>query len=219
MSCGIIPYFKGLKLIYLNPADLLKIEEVDWSLPITPELDRIIRRALAQRICKMVKFGAKWRDHEIYKFHKTKERYAGRIKRGRKTVFLKDAPEPPNALVKGDWVRAAGKTASGVDLTDRYGRIETVWFSWQKVKRFDGTKRACWVARVEFPKIRTITGEKDDRIRYTVPLDCLRLSEPPSVDPRPASQHPEAIKGRQRIASGEHDRRRKRMRERLAEFS
>ena len=217
MECGIIPYFKGIKLIYINPADLLKVEEIDWLEPQVPELDAVIRKAVAQRICKMLKFGTSWRDHEIYKIQKTRE-HAGRIRLGRKAVFLKDAPQPPNSLSKGDWVRASGKTAKGVDLTDRYGRIESVWFSWQKVKRFDGTRRACWVARVEFPKLRTITGGKAQRIRCTVPLDALHPSEDPPVPPKPASQHQEAVRGRERIAAGEYDRRRKRIRDRLADF-
>jgi hypothetical protein len=87
LNYGIIPYFKGHKLYYLNPADLLKIEEVDWSQPIDPELDTLIRRSLAQRISKMIKFGRDWGQHEIYRIHKTKTRFAGRIKNPRKSAF------------------------------------------------------------------------------------------------------------------------------------
>lgn len=216
---GIIPYFKGVKLYYLNPADLLKVEEFDWASDVDPELDQLVRRAVAQRICKMLKFGVEWRDHEVYKFHKIKERYQGRIKNPRKSALLGHVPPPPNDLAVGDWVKTTGPVRSMIaSIGTRLGRIDTIWYSWQRVKRADGTTRAMWVAKVEFPKIRTITGEKDRRIRYTIPLDYLERVDEPQPEPRPLSRHPEAIKGRKRIASGEYDRRRKRIRERAAEF-
>lgn len=217
---GIIPYFKGCKLYYLNPADLLKVEEFDWAGDVVPELDQIVRRSVAQRVCKMLKFGAAWRDHEIYKFHKTKELYQGRIKNPRKSVLLEHVPGLASDLAVGDWVKTIGVSRAGREreVGKRFGKIETIWYSWQRVARYDGTTRGCWVARVEFPKIRTITGEKDRRIRYTIPLDYLERVDEPSPEPRSLSTHPEAIKGRKRIASGEHDRRRERIRERAAEF-
>ncbi len=200
MHCGIIPYLKGVKLFYLNPADLLKIEEFDWSGDIHPELEQLVRRAVAQRICKMLKFGAAWRDHEVYKFHKTKERFGGRIKNPRKSVFTKDCPPPPNDIDVGDWVKTNGKVRSmQTEVGKRYGQVKTVYYSWQRVSRYDGTRRATWVAMVEFPKIRTITGEKDRRIRYAIPLDYLAKVEPPQIEPKPLSMHPEAIRGRERF--------------------
>jgi len=71
---GIVPFFRGNRNIYLNPADLLLIKNVDWSQEINTELENLIRRALVQRILKIVKFGDKWREHEIYKFREYEAR-------------------------------------------------------------------------------------------------------------------------------------------------
>lgn len=201
MECGIIPYFRGIKLYYLNPADLLKIEEFDWSgKDINPELEGLVRKAVAQRICKMIKFGAAWRDHEVYKLHRTRERYNGRIKNPRKSVFTKDYPAPPNEIQTGDWVKTTGKVRSmQSEVGKRFGRIESIHYSWQSVRRYDGTRRSAWVAMVEFPKIRTITGEKDRRIRYAIPLDYLEKVDEPKPEPKPLSMHPEAVRGRSRF--------------------
>lgn len=201
LDYGVIPYMRGVKLYYLNPADLLKVEEFDWTGKVDPELEMLVRNAVAQRICKMLSFGASWRDHEVYKFERTKERFRGRIKNPRTSAFNKDNPKPPNDLEVGDWVRTTGKVRSmQTEVGNRVGVIKELYYSWQRVKRYDGTNRAAWVAMVEFPKIRTITNEKDRRIKYSVPLDFLERTEKPEPEPVPLSMHPEAIRGRQRFA-------------------
>lgn len=196
---GIIPYLKGNKLYYLNPADLLKVEEMDWSKPVDPELEQLIRAAVAQRVCKMLKFGPAWRDHEVYKFNKTKERFGGRVKNPRQSAFTRELPPMPNDLKTGEWVAPSKPLTSMRHPGKRVGVIKAIKFSVQRGQQRDGTYRSCWVARVEFPKIRTITNEKDTRIKWTIPLDVLVRAEPPNPEPRPLSDHPEAVKGRQRI--------------------
>lgn len=201
LDCGIIPYLRGNKLLFLNPADLLKVEEVDWSKPVKPELDAMIRAAIAQRIAKMAKYGSSWRDHEVYKFHIVKERFTGRVK-SRKSAFAKDWPEPPNDLAVGDWISATKPlkhmlTGAG----NRVGLIKALHYSPTGNKRIDGTQRACWVARVEWPKIRTITNETDRRIRWTVPLDCLIRAEPPEIEAKVLMMTPRAVRGRKNLAA------------------
>lgn len=203
LDYGIIPYFKGVKLFYLNPADLLKIEEFDWSSKVDPELEQLIRAAVAQRICKMILFRDKWREHEVYKFQKTKERFSGRIKNPRKSVFMKDYPAPPNGLDVGDWVKTTGPVRSmQTEVGKRFGVVKNIYFSWQRVKRYDGTKRSAWVAMVDFPKIRTITGEKDRRVHYTIPLDYLEHVDPPQPEAKPLKMNPAAIRSRERFQNG-----------------
>lgn len=220
LELGIIPYFRGIKLIYLNPADLLKIEEYNWAGTIDPELDQLVRRSVAQRICKMIKFGSAWRDHEVYKIHKIRDRYQGRMRNARTSVLTKHLPDPPNDIDVGDWVKTTGKVRSmQTEVGNRIGRVKNVYYSWQRVGRIDGTRRASWVAMVEFPKIRTITGEKDRRIRYSIPLDYLEKTDEPLPEPKPLSSHPDAVKGRQRNKAGEYDRRKKRIRERVADMA
>ncbi len=220
LDLGIIPYLKGNKLYYLNPADLLKVDEIDWGKPVNPELDQLIRKAVAQRLAKMAKFGPAWRDHEIYKFNKTRERYTGRIKNPRKSAFAKILPPVPNDLVAGDWVTITTKVKHMMSdaARDRVGLIKAIIYSPQRNEKADGTRRSCWTARVEFPKLRQLTDTKAKRIHYSIPLDCLERAAAPVIPPAELSQHPDAIKGRARKKRGEFDRRLKRIRERVEEF-
>lgn len=200
---GIIPVFKGNKLYYINPADLLKVEEYDWSGPIPEGLDRFIRAAIAQRIAKMAKHGSRWREFEIYQFCKTKDRYHARIKNPRTSAYTKICMPAPNDLKVGDWVTVTNNVLRFVsDISKaRKGIIKAIIFSPQGSTRLDGSKRPCYIARVEFPKLRRVRGETSRRIRYSVPLDCLQRTEEPIIPPKPLSMHPEAIRGRQRFAN------------------
>lgn len=203
LDLGIIPYFKGHKLYYLNPADLLKVQEVDWTKPVAPELDKLIRNAIAQRISKMAAHGADWRKYELYQFHKTKERYTGRIRNPRQSAFSKLYPPAPNGIAAGDWVQITRKMAHfASDVSaNRKGIVKALLYSPQQVKRLDGVKRACWIARVEFPKMRKIRGEASRRVKYSIPLDCLVKVDPPEIPPPAVKQTPEAVRARKRFAA------------------
>lgn len=194
---GVIPVFRGNKNIYLNPADLLKIEEFDWkSSNINPELQSLVRRALVQRALKILLFRDRWREHEIYRAESAKV-YHGRIKNPSRSPLLENTPAPPNALKTGDWAHVVERYKQ--IAPDRQGRICSVRFSWQQARRKDGTRRACWMAIVEFPKLRTVTGEKSRRIRYSLPLDRLAACAPPEIEKPPLKQTPEAVRGRKRF--------------------
>jgi hypothetical protein len=202
---GVIPFFRGYKLIYLNPADLTKIEEVNWN-DIHPDAESLIWKALVLRALKIIKYRDAWRDHEIYKFLPKESLYKSRIKNRRVPVSLKaPLPERPNDLAPGDWIKMAETNALG--LAGRYGKVLAVHYSPQVCNRRDGSYRACWLARVEFPRLRRTKVAHDDRIRYTLPLDCLKRADPPEVEERPLSMHPEAIRGRARKQKGEFGRR------------
>ena len=199
---GMVPCFRGYKCIYLNPADLLEVREIDWQLPINFELETLMKRALIQRALKIIKFGADWRSHEIYTFQKTKNYLAGRIKRPRQSAFTKGLPEPPNDLKIGDWVKLTIRVRQVSE--NRLGVIKGIFYSPQKQPRPDGTKRQCWIAGVEFPKIKRFTPDGFNRVRYNLPLDLLVKSEKPAVPPKPPKMTPEAIRGRARQAKYEH---------------
>jgi hypothetical protein len=188
---GIIPVFRGHKNIYLNPADLLLIEEFDWSGEINPKLEEMIRRALIQRIITVLKFG-NFREQEIYKFEE-KIIYKGIIKNPRKSSMLKNTPDLPIELAAGDWVVVTKKTKRA--LPGRVGQIKSLRYSPQKVNRHDGTKRACWTAFIEFPKLKQIDGK---RVHYTLPVDVLEKCEEPERSKPPLKQTKEAIRGRKR---------------------
>lgn len=197
---GIIPYFHGNRCIYINPADMPKIEEIDWASPdIDPKLDDLIRRSIAQRIAKILKFGASWRDHEIYKVQK-KPGVGERYKSVRVPSLIKDPPPPvPNDLKKGDWCRVNRVTVVGV--AGRIGLIKAVHYSPQLGQRRDNTYRKCWIARVEFPRLRRSEHHNEDRIHYSFPLDCLDRADKPEIEVKPLSMNPEAIRGRQRFTT------------------
>lgn len=193
---GIIPCFRGYKCIYLNPADLLEVREIDWQLPVNPELEILVKRALIQRALKILEFRENWRGQEIYTFQKTKDYLAGRIKRPRQSAFAKGLPEPPNDLKVGDWVTLTIRVRQVSEK--RIGIIKGIFYSPQKHTRPDGTKRTCWIASVDFPKIRRHTPEGENRIRYNLPLDLLQKSEKPAAKTKPLKMNPEAIRSRVR---------------------
>jgi hypothetical protein len=197
LTHGTIPFFKGYKLIYLNPADLPKIVEVDWSRPIDPELESLIRRCLIQRALKIIKFGPAWRDHEVYKFGGNKDLFTKRITVPREPSLLKEPPPPrTDDLRIGDWITVNRETLVGI--AGRVGVIKAIHYSPQNDNRRDGTKRKCWLARIEFPRLRNSALHNEDRIRYTLPLDCLDKVEKPEIPKKPLSMKPEAIRGRKR---------------------
>ncbi len=195
---GAIPVFRGHKNIYLNPADLLKITEFDWTKKdINPELERLVRSALLQRLLKILKFGADWETHQIYRFEDTKI-YRGRIKNPRLSNLLAGTPDEPNDLKTGDFVKVQDSYKQ--IALNRIGIIRSLHFSRQQVRRKDGTKRACWMANVEFPKLKRITGEENNRIKYNLPLDCLVRTEMPPPEKVALKQSPEAVRSRKRRA-------------------
>lgn len=194
---GTIPYFRGHFLIYLNPADLLKIVEIDWSKP-SPAFRETVRRALIQRALKILKFGPDWRRHEIYTFQKKEGLFTKRITGPRNPSLISHPPPPPpNDLAVGDWVRMSEHNDLGV--AGRIGVIRAIHYSPHNHPRRDGSKRKCWVARVEFPRLRRSKVGNDQRINYSVPLDQFERAERPTIEPKPLSMHPEAVRGRRRF--------------------
>lgn len=189
---GIIPVFVGFKLLYVNPADLLLIKEIDWNEPqIDAETEALIKRCLIQRALKILKFGKNWRDHEIYKLQPVKRSY----KPHGGLLTKHPVPEPPNKIKVGDWVKVNRDTMTGV--AGRVGIVRGVHYSPLTQNRRDGTKRRCWVARVEFPK-RGAGNPEYKRVNYTFPLDNLDTTLEPQTAAKPLSMNTEAVRGRNR---------------------
>lgn len=53
MRKGLLPYLRGTRCIYLQPADLVVMKEIDWT--ACPELERTARRQLLSRFCGFIK--------------------------------------------------------------------------------------------------------------------------------------------------------------------
>lgn len=204
---GTIGYFRGYKNIYINPADLIRLKEFDWeserARELAPELLANIKSCLIQRALKILKYRENWRDHEIYKIQRVASLYNCRIKNERIPMSIKEpAPPPPNDLQVDNWVKIKNDIALGV--AGRVGIIRAVFYSPMPGDRRDGTRRKCWMARVEFPRLRLTKSSNEERIRYGIPLDCLEHAEKPAVEPKPLSNHPDAIRQRTRYGGRKH---------------
>lgn len=197
---GAIPYFRGHYLIYINPADLTRIPEIDWD-KVPPEVQSHVRRCLVQRAIKILKYGSEWRQYEIYKFLRKEGIFTRRIRNRTPVSIDAEVPPPPNDLAVGDWIRTTSTNA--LDIAGRVGVVRAVHYSPIVCARRDGSYRSCWVARIDFPRLRHSAVSNDTRIRYTLPLDVLERTEVPVIE-RPLSQHPEAVRGRKRKARGEY---------------
>lgn len=197
LECGIIPYFRGNKCLYVNPADLPNIVEFDWAgLPETSELAQIVRRALIIRAIRIVKHGPAWRKHEVYTFQPTRQRFTGRVKNARVSAFSRELPPPPNDLKTGDWVRVRRRVRQVSE--NRLGRIVAIYYSPANCERADGTRRTAWMAHVDFPKMKRLSVE-DDRVKYTLPLDVLIGADAPQLSPN-LDMSESAIRARKRYA-------------------
>lgn len=69
-DCGELPYLRGSKCLYVDPADLLVIEEIDWGRP-PEELAAAVRRSLMARAVNILS-GRDWRAGQPYQPHPTR---------------------------------------------------------------------------------------------------------------------------------------------------
>lgn len=71
MERGELPYYRGTRLIYLDPADCLVVAEIDWENP-PEELERAVRSSLMGRLAKLLA-GEDWRAGRLYQPHRTRK--------------------------------------------------------------------------------------------------------------------------------------------------
>lgn len=203
---GDMPIFRGYKVNYLNPADLLMVREYDWSNP-NPELEKEVRKALVHRACKIITYGSHWRNYEIYKTEDAIVKPRKRLNQQPQIISVL----PPNFPVAvGDWVTTI-ESVNGCH-PGRRGVVRQLSFVNGGQTRLDGTNRDCWIARVEFPKLR-IFSENTERLKLSCPVDHIVKIDPPEFPERILSQKPEAIRARERVTSAT-----KRARKRFAEI-
>ncbi len=205
LDYGDIPYFRGT-YIYLDPADLLCIEEYDFTRKDIPaELENAIKRSLIARL-QCILTGVDWRASRIYQPYPFT--YQGRIKNRRPP-----SPKPltrPNDLREGDWARIVKEHDHSHGAVGRVGQIIQVYWSNQRVSsRFRPNKEQCWMARIEFKKQKA-HGRTEPRVRYSLPLAVLERANKPEgeitmEDRRRAGEqtsgHGRAQKRRQHISA------------------
>lgn len=169
---GELPYFRGTRLLYLDPADLMVVKEIDWSNP-PAELAEAVRRSLMDRLVKILS-GQDWRAGRLYQVHKAN----ATDKKHQKRNPSPSTPKP-NSIDAGDWVRLVKKSlpnASGIGK--RRGLVHVVYWSAygsQSNHRRGREDGGAWVARVEFKGNR---AKNLPRLQRVLPLDALTVASP-----------------------------------------
>lgn len=170
---GELPYFRGTRLLYLDPADLLVVKEIDWSNP-PEDLARAVRRSLMDRLVKILQ-RQDWRAGRLYQPHPANLTGKRHQKRNPPPATPK-----PNTVSAGDWVKLAQKAAKKIPnasgIAKRVGLVHTVYWSAygsQSNRRRGDRDGGAWVARVEFKGSRKKNLPRLNRI---LPLDALTVA-------------------------------------------
>ena len=178
---GDLPSLRGSKAIYVDPADLLAVEEIDWEHP-PEELERDVRRSLAQRMAAVLS-GRDWREGRIYRAERV-------LKTDRRYRWSAVTPSPrPTHLDFGDTVRVVRDVPDRPGVLGREGVVRLVYWSRQRPRPRDArspareTPEPGWFARVEFPKIKA-HGNDRPRVIYSLRVEALaRPNEGPAAAP------------------------------------
>jgi hypothetical protein len=192
LAHGLLPYYRSHKCIYIDPADLLVIEEYNWKKKRhPPELDKAVRASLMLRLCYAL-LGYDWRRYALHRARPEHEFYAARAA-ATKHRALPALPRPrPNKIQVGHWVtinewwrfRTPG-------ARERKGEVKAVYWSGRTVPATQKSpeRRPCWMAKVELPKLRAHGRPEYRRVIYQVPLEHLTRVRKPRAKKTPAVVH------------------------------
>lgn len=168
MDWGDLPYFRGSKCLYVDPADLVVVAELDLE-HLPQELEEAMRYSLRRRLVQVLA-GQDWRRTSIYQPHRT---VAHRYAKGRKRGSPQKPTPRPSGIEKGDYVRVAVNVPSRPQLIDRIGLVHFVyWASARSGNSIRTSSIGDWMARVEFKSQHN--RSKGPRVRYSVPLAYLQ---------------------------------------------
>lgn len=164
---GELAYFRGSKVIYIDPADLVVVDELDWE-HLPAELEHDIRQALTQRLASILN-GGDWRANRLYQTHRET---SGRFKKVRKRWTR---PAEPAALQTGQRVRCVTRVEPRPELLNREGLVQAVIWCMQRQSGEKLTREKGWYARVEFPKVRNSDVDTRPRVTVTLPVGALEV--------------------------------------------
>jgi hypothetical protein len=158
---------RGSKCVYVDPADLLVVNEIDWRNP-PPQLEEATRQAWRQRLVRVLA-GQDWRIGRPFRAHpivRTGRRWGPRL--------LRPGPKP-EAISAGDRVVVIAPVPQRPQCLGRQGRVHLVFWSTNRQVRNSARSSANpqWMARVEFTSQRACS--RGPRVTYTLPLECLRV--------------------------------------------
>ncbi len=179
---GDLPYLRGSKCVYVDPADLIAVREIDWHSP-PAELEEAALRSWRTRLV-LVLAGVNWRARSPYQPHpvlRTDRRWSPR--------FVAPGPKPVE-VAAGDWVEVASPVPRRPYCLGRRGRVHLVFWSCNRNRQNSARTSAepQWMARVEFPSQHG--RSRGPRVTYTLPLACLRkcadaTEQAPKCEPAP----------------------------------
>lgn len=154
---GEVAFLRGSKCIYVDPADLLVIDEIDWAAPPI-ELERDVRRALVGRLVNILA-GQEPRAGSL--FHRHRQRTTDRVYAWR---LAKPTPRPTH-VAAGDRVRCTTVVPGKERALGREGVVHTLFW------RAQGSP--AWVVRVEF-KSQRAGPHRADRTTLTLPAESVQ---------------------------------------------
>jgi hypothetical protein len=168
---GDLPFLRGSKCVYVDPADLLVIQEIDWDNP-PAELEEAARWAWRERLVKVLA-GHDWRDGRPFHARplvRTDRRWGPRL--------VRPGPKPIE-IVAGDPVEVIAAVPRRPYCLGRVGRVHLVFWSVNRQVRNSArsTAEPQWMARVEFASLHG--RSRGPRVTYTLPLTCLRKTTNP----------------------------------------
>jgi hypothetical protein len=134
---------------------------------LAEELAEAVRRSLMARLFAILS-GKDWRAGRPYQPH---------LKRttGRRWERRAKASEPkPVEIDAGDWIKVIQKIPSRPGVNGRVGYVHVVDWSGNKQKTGSarGVAEACWLARVEFKRVRG-SSRNEKRMNCSLPLTAL----------------------------------------------
>ena len=169
---GDLPYLRGSKCVYIDPGDLLVVQEIDWQHP-PAELEEAVLQAWRERLVKLLA-GQNWRVGRPFRAQplvRTDRRWGPRL--------IHPGPKPIE-VAAGDWVEVTAPVPRRPYCLGRQGRVHLVF--WSVSRNFEQSARSSpepqWMARVEFPSLHG--RSLGPRVTYSLPLTCLRKTGPPS---------------------------------------
>jgi hypothetical protein len=165
---GDLPYLRGSKCVYVDPGDLVVVQEIDWQHP-PAELEEAARHALRTRLVKVLA-GRDWRAGRPYQAHpvsRTDRRWGPR---------LISRASKPNEVAAGDWVKVVAPVPGRPYCLGRAGRVHLIFWSTNRNRQNPArpTPEPQWMARVEFKSQHA--RSRGPRVTYTLPLASLEKS-------------------------------------------
>jgi ribosomal protein S27E len=168
IAWGEIPVFKGTKVRYVDPGDLVVVQELDLE-HLPPELEAAMRRSLRERLVKVLA-GVDWRADRPHRPEQT----VGRGRSGR----WKRTPRPPgpkpNDLQPGEHVVVLDPGAGRPYCRGRVGLLHLVYWAGNHFSPRGGSSAPRWMGRVEFKPLRGPgRPAAAPRVTYSFPLEAL----------------------------------------------